>query len=746
MKVSYELLKERIPGLTLSPEEVAEKLTMKSYEVEEVVRQGAQLDGVVVGEITKILPHPNADKLQIAIVDVGLCSPEPLTIVCGAPNIAVGQKVPVAMIGTTIPNGLTIQKSKIRGETSHGMLCSAAELELDVDAAGILILDREDVPGESLAHALGMKDTVIDIANKAMGGRASDSLSVWGVARELSQMLGLDYKEFEVTEVPTRQSKKIVRDESICSRYMTLEVQNIAHMFLGQDLIRTLESLGHTSINHLVDLGNLVMEEIGQPLHIFNADALAGDTIEVRKAKDGEKFVSLDGTEYELVTGDIVICDAEKIVALAGIKGAQNSAVDNDTRNILVESANFDSVQISKTARRLKLMSDASRRFEKGIPVELAEIGLKRFSYHVRELGYNVSGMDGVGEDVSPKHSIELYYEYVNKYLGVHLTQDEVDEILSSIGFILTEKKDYSVLVTSPFYRMDVSSQEDLLEDIARVYGYERIKPKTDFPYKRPESVREFTRDRVVKESMARAGYTEVHTYPYRAEGYLKMLNPVDKEKPYLRTSLGESMIEAMEVNEHSFERFKIFEVAHVFDAMGETTHAVWGVYDKSKTLPERNQEAMQALGVLLYQLGYEVKLELSAVDEAQAPITYGGEPIGYLDRANAVVEISLTRLSVVTTPVDELYATPPKYPAAKRDVTFEVPRQTVSWQVYEALRKSVPKPCEKILFKDIYEKDETKAVTFHLQFRSPDGSLSDEQVNEWVRSIEKKVGKNLGE
>lgn len=744
MKVSYALLKERIPGLTISPQEVADKLTMKSYEVEEVVRQGASLDGVVVGEIVQILAHPNADKLQIALVDVGVLSPEPLKIVCGAPNIAVGQKVPVAMIGTTLPNCLTIKKSKIRGESSNGMLCSAEELKLNTDSNGILILDRQSQVGEMLASSLGMQDTVIEIANKSMGGRASDSLSVWGVARELSQMLGLDYLEFDLQQVPEYQSKTIIRDESICSRYMTLEVKNISHIFLSEDLIRTLETLGHTSINHLVDLGNLVMEEIGQPLHIFNADALAGNEIIIRKAKDGEVFVALDGQKYLLEAGDIVICDAEKIIALAGIKGALNSAVDNDTKNILVESANFDSVQISKTARRLKLMSDASRRFEKGIPLELAEIGLKRFAYHIRKLGYNVSGMGSVGDNLSPSHSIELEYEYVYRYLGTTLNQETVDDILSSIGCILTDKTDQSVIVTAPFYRLDMLTPEDVLEDIARVYGYERILPKTDFSYQRPTSVREFTNDRKVKETLAHIGFTEVHTYPYTKQGEIKMLNPVDTQKPYLRTNLTLHMVEVMDTNRYSFEKFKVFEVAHVFETKGESTHAVWGVYDKHTNLPTRNQEAMQVLGVLLYQLGYQIHLELMPTNEDLVPIMYQTEPIGFLDRGNAIVEISLTKLYASGHEISEQYVTTPKYPVVKRDITIEVPSDKMSWHVYTALRQSVPKTCEKVLFKDIYHKEHLKALTFHLLFRSEDSSLSDEQVNEWMRSIEKKVGKSL--
>jgi len=404
MKIPYSVIKNFIPNLNIDVYKVANLYTMKSYEVEGIQDLAKGLDNVVVGEIIEINPHPNADKLQITKINVGL--DVLLNIVCGANNIAVGQKVPVAMIGAILPGNFEIKETKIRGEISQGMLCSKKELGLGDDSQGIFILGDQREIGKPIAETLNLNDAIIEIDNKGLGTRAGDSSSFYGLARELSILIDKPLINLPKVKLPrpSGSPRRIHRDNTICSYYSLIEVKGLSsyefnsNVFskenyrvdlyvqvdkytLDEHIRHILNLLGYNTGNASVDLSNYIMEEIGQPIHVFDSEKIVGNDIIIRKAEKGESMVDLNDNELVLEEGDIVICDSEKIIALAGIIGAKNSSVDDGTQKIMIESAQFDSNQIRITARRLKLLTDAAKRFERGIPPILAQESLERVGW-----------------------------------------------------------------------------------------------------------------------------------------------------------------------------------------------------------------------------------------------------------------------------------------------------------------------------------------------------------------------------
>ena len=457
MKIPYSVLKNFIPNLNIDAYKVADLYTMRSYEVEGVNNLAEGLDKVVVGKIIEINPHPNADKLQITKIDVG--GDIFLTIVCGANNIEVGQKVPVAMIGAILPGNFGIKETQIRGELSQGMLCSKRELGLGDDHQGIFILGSEREIGKPIAEILNLNDAIIEIDSKGLGTRAGDSSSFYGLARELSILTDKDVIELPKIQLPrpSGSPRKIHRDADICSYYSLIEIKGLSsyefnsNVFskenyrvdlyvqvdkytLDEHVRHILNILGYNTGNASIDLSNYIMEEIGQPIHIFDSEKVIGNDIHIRKAKKGESMIDLLDNELLLEEGDIVICDSEKIIALAGIIGAKSSAVDDGTQKIMIESAQFDSNQIRVTARRLKLLTDAAKRFERGIPPILAKEALERVGWFLKE-GKLEFGNYYVSGEIKSEHKVtELDYDYVRKYLGVEIANGEIEQILKRLS------------------------------------------------------------------------------------------------------------------------------------------------------------------------------------------------------------------------------------------------------------------------------------------------------------------------
>ncbi|MDO4728186.1 MAG: phenylalanine--tRNA ligase subunit beta [Bacteroidota bacterium] len=488
MKISYNWLKQFIKT-SKTPNELSVLLTDLGLEVEgieefESVKGG--LKGMVVGEVLSVSKHPNADKLNIAIVELGLEAP--LQIVCGAPNIAAGQKVAVATIGTTLydkdDNKFQIKKGKIRGEDSYGMICSEAELKLGNNNNGIMVLDNNAKPGTPLAELFNIEnDAVFEIG---LTPNRADAMSHWGVARDIKaglQHLGISAELI----TPSVSNYKIdnhlfkmaidVKDSKLCPRYCGVTMNGITVKESPQWLQNRLKAIGITPKNNVVDITNYVMHDIGQPLHAFDAVKIKGQNVIVKTATEGDKLTTLDGIERVLSAEDLCIYNKEKPMAIAGVMGGLDSGVSENTTSIFIESAYFDPVSVRKSAKRHAINSDASFRYERGIDPEITEYALKRAVILIKEL----AGGEVTSEitDYYPKKfndaTVFLNYETLNKIVGITIPPDIIKNILTSLKIKIISVSNVGLGLSIPPYRVDILREIDVIEEILRIYGYNNI-------------------------------------------------------------------------------------------------------------------------------------------------------------------------------------------------------------------------------------------------------------------------------
>ncbi len=760
MKIPYSIIKNFVPQLTQSPQELADLITLKSYEVDSVYNPAESLQNIVVGHIQRVTPHPNADKLNIAEVLVD--NNETLTIVCGAKNIELGQKVAVAKIGATLPNGLNIQAVNLRGQDSFGMICSAQELGLQEVSDGILILPNTAEVGISVAEVLGLNEAIIDIDNKGLGTRASDSSSFYGVAREVALISHNALQPLELSPIPVKQKlkKHIKVQTQLCSYYSVLELSGLSKykfdsnilskggyrvdLYVQTDIFKldssihqTLSLLNQKTHHPAVDLGNYILFETGQPVHVFDAEKVKGNSIIVREAKKGEIFKSLEEVEILLEEGDIVICDSEEIIALAGIMGGASTAVGDGTTRVLIESAHFDHNRIRQTARRLKLLTESAKRFERQIPVEFADIAIQRIINLVEKSGLEPLGYLNYGNNKTTHKSVSLDYKYVRKYIGVDISDGDINQILKSL-YIESHKsfgsQKYNLI--SPYWRLDLNTPEEYIEEIARLYGYDNIPAKLDINKIQVNSDSTFKFKRTLSEELSKIGYNEILTYPYSKEGTLQLLNPVDESQPYLRQNLIDSMVKAIDKNSKYQDTLKLFEISNVFTAE-QHLHLSLGCYHKdSEKIANINQAYADFIRVIM-QLGFDYTKFTTQIIENNTIINYAEQAVGWAD-VSGVIEIDLSVLVNTLSPMSESYSQIAKYPAVKRDITLRVSNSSSAQEVYDKIKTLVSPNCYYIGFRDKFQNGDFTNYTFHLEFRDQDKSLSDDEVNVEIDSIQK--------
>jgi phenylalanyl-tRNA synthetase beta chain len=761
MKIPYSIIKAFIPALTQSPKELADLITLKSYEVDSVYSPGESLKNVVVGHIQKVTPHPNADKLNIAEVLVD--NSEVLTIVCGAKNIELGQKVAVAKIGTTLPNGLNIQAVNLRGQDSFGMICSSQELGLQEVSDGILVLPSIAEVGLPVADVLGLNEAIIDIDNKGLGTRASDSSSFYGVAREIALITNNSLQPLEISPIPAKKNlkKHIIVQTNLCKYYSILELSGLSKykfdsnilskgtyrvdLYVQTDIFKLDSSIHKTlailnqKIHHpAVDLGNYILFETGQPVHVFDAEKVKGNNITIREAKKGEIFITLDDIEILLEDGDIVICDAEGIIALAGIMGGASTAVGDGTTRVFIESANFDNNRIRQTARRLKLLTESAKRFERSIPVEFADIAIQRTINLVEKSGLQILDYINSGNNKTEHKSIQLDYNYVRKYIGSDISDNEISQILKSLHIeIHTSFGSKKHNLTSPYWRLDLNTPEEYIEEIARLYGYDNISAKLDIPKMQANSDLLFNFKRKLSQELAKIGYNELLTYPYSEKGTLQLLNPVDDSKPFLRQNLIDSMAKAIDNSSKYRDTLSLFEISNVFTAE-QHLHLSLSYYDKDTDIITNTNQAYVDFIRVIAQLGFDyTKFSTQIVDDNNI-INYSKQVVGWVD-ISGVIEIDLSVLVNLLSPMSENYTPIPKYPAVKRDITITVSNSSSAQEVYNKIQDLVSPRCYYIGFRDKFQNGDFTNYTFHLEFRDMDKSLSDDEVNLEIDLIHKK-------
>ncbi len=779
MKVTYNWLKEFIDIDDLTPQDVADILTDIGIEVDSVRYAAENLEKVVTGKIVEITKHPNADKLKICQVDVGDTT---LQIVTAADNVFEGAIVPVALHGSKLPTGIRIKKSKLRGVISNGMLCSEEELGLADSSQGIMILPDNLEVGLDIKEALSLDDWVIEYE---ITTNRPDALSVLGIARELKAVLSrpirlpsTDYAtgEFEAGDEATLS----VQDTAACQRYNGFVVKGLKVDESPLWMKVRLYLVGLRPINNVVDVTNYVMYEIGQPLHAFDLSKLKGREVVVRRAKDGEKIVTLDGIERKLTTDDLVIADATKPVAIAGIMGGEESGTDFNTTEIFLESAHFDPMTIRRTSKRLGLSTDASYRFERGADIEATVFAAERAVHLIQKFcgGKVAKGyLESYPKPYSPK-VIVFTPKRATKILGVNIPARKSFEILGNLGFDVKKEKDYIVVKVPSWRKYDVTREIDLIEEIVRIYGMKNV--TSTYPLMHSEVERDFSFEVIneLKELLTAYGYSEAINYSFigksaylplglSIDGLVKISNPLSEEWVYMRDRVFPSLVQNAVTNINRNQRdVALFEVAKVFkpkeDALpDEILHIAFLLTGK---VPEdiyrsRNVDFYDLKGVVESLLDY---LRLSySFERATEPFLHpgrsalvrvNGTPVGFVGALHPdvkenldvnqdifVAELNLDMLLEEARKVKVTFSQIPKFPPVTRDIAVVVDIERPVAEIEDIIRKKA-KYLEKLKIFDVYTgegiPEGKKSVAFSLTFRAKDRTLSDDDVNSIMGGI----------
>lgn len=592
MKISYSWLKEYI-NIDLSPEKASEYLTDTGLEVEgleqiDTIKGG--LRGVVIGEVLSCKQHPNADRLKVTEVNIG--SAEPVQIVCGAPNVGAGQKVLVATVGTEIyteDGSFTIKKSKLRGETSEGMICAEDELGLGSGHDGIMILESSAEVGRAAAEHFGIEsDYVIEIG---LTPNRTDAMSHYGVARDLRAALlrfGASNIDLNLPSVSSYQEQNLDRPISVnienteaCYRYMGISLSGVKVGESPAWMQNRLRAIGLNPVNTIVDIGNYVLHETGHPMHAFDADKIAGGSIVIKNAEPGQKFTTLDGSELELSDKDLMIWDAEKPLVLAGVYGGLNSGVSSETTNIFLEVAYFDPVHIRKSAKRHGLNTDSSFRYERGVDPAMTEYALKRAVTLIQELAGGEVSMALADEHPVKlgNHEVTMNLDRMKTLIGADIATEEVRSILASLDIRIKAEAGRNLHLEVPAYRQDVTREADIVEEVLRIYGFNAI------PYDGPMRIAVASKDpsddaierELISSLLSAKGYHEImnnsltksayyEKYGFNSEASVAMLNPLSQDLGVLRQSMLFGGLEALEYNsKRQRPNLKFYEFGRVY-------------------------------------------------------------------------------------------------------------------------------------------------------------------------------------
>ncbi|MCG6909665.1 MAG: phenylalanine--tRNA ligase subunit beta [Deltaproteobacteria bacterium] len=794
MKVSLSWLKAFV-SVDMTLEELTHDLTMVGLEVEGVADRYAYLDNVFVGRITAVKDHPNADRLKVC--DVALKN-ETRRVVCGAPNVVDGMLAPLALPGTQLPDGTVLKQGIIRGEASEGMLCSETELALGEDASGLMVLN-EDLPvGENLAVALNLSDPVLEID---LTPNRPDCLSIIGTAREVAAIQGRKISVEPVTLADAgheidRHTSVTVEAPDDCPRYTARLLENIIVGPSPQWLQNRLISVGLRPINNIVDITNFVLMEYGQPLHAFDFDRLAENRIVVRKAEAGEKFTTLDGKERELSAGMLLICDGEKPVGLAGIMGGLNSEIESTTTRVLIESAYFNPTSIRKTAKTLGLNTDASHRFERGIDPETTPVALDRAAKLMMELA-GATLVDGAidAKAVIPQPApIVLTLAETNRLLGTDLDREAIKRQLKSIEFKVENGPGKDLTVTAPTFRVDITRTVDLIEEVARLTGYNNIPathPLVPAETRRPSKALT-ERDRI-KRIMTGFGFSEAINYSFMdsrmcdslnltredsRRNFVEILNPLTEDQTVMRTSIIPGMIRSMHRNiSRQIKRIKLFEVGKIFirkatAALPDETEMLGAILSGPVSPPHWNAtekpfDFYDMKGIvegLLNALNVD-NIAYTAMPDDRCRYTRPGHTarilhedadvglVGELQpdvmqvfdlKQNAYIfELDLTRLYEAI-PAFIQARDIPRFPAISRDATIIIDRDIEAGNILECVREMDETLVENVLVFDVFTGDPIaegkKSISFRITYRSHAETLEDERVNRLHKEITFKV------
>ncbi|MGN4124154.1 phenylalanine--tRNA ligase subunit beta [Lysinibacillus sphaericus] len=785
MLVSLEWLKDYVGTQDLAPEELAEKITRSGIEVDAVIDRASGMDKVVVGHVVSKEKHPEADKLNICQVDVG--EAEPQQIICGAPNVDAGQKVIVARPGAHLPGGIKIKKAKLRGHESNGMICSLQELGVEgklvpkAYAEGIYVLPTDAEVGADALALLGLRDTVLELG---LTPNRSDALSMLGVAYEVGAILSEEVKYPEIaynTAVEKAQDVLKLRVEDIQANpmYVAKVVKNVKIAESPMWLQHRLMAAGVRPHNNVVDVTNYILMEYGQPLHAFDYDSLATGEIVVRKATEGEKITTLDDQERTLKATDLVITNGQEPVAIAGVMGGANSEVTETTTTVVIESAYFDGLTVRQTSRNLGLRSDASARFEKGVDPNRVVPAAERAAALLAELagGEVLEGTCIVDELDKTPARVVVSPDFINERLGMKISLEDMLSILERLKFGV-EAANGLLIIDAPTRRQDIKIEEDIVEEIARLYGYDEIPMTLLEGANQVGSLTPYQANRrVVRNYMEGAGLYQAVTYSLTSEALsqrfalkaasvTRLLMPMSEERSTLRQSLIPHLIEAAAYNvARKADSVALYEVGSVFLGQAaegqpfEEEHVAavltgkW--LDHAWQGEKKEVDFFVLKGIVegvVSKLGLTerisfVKAQVDGLHPGRtASILLDGEHVGIIGglhpaeqktwgvKDTYVMEMNLVALLDATTNEAPLgYKPVPRFPAMSRDIALVMDSVTAAGEVVAVIRSAGVKLLKDIRVFDVYEGEKMeagkKSVAFSLTYFDPERTLTDEEV-----------------
>ena len=793
MDTSLSWIKAYVPDLDVTAQEYTDAMTLSGTKVEGFEKMDADLDRIVVGQIDKIEKHPDADKLIICQVNIGT---ETIQIVTGAPNVKEGDKVPVVLDGgrvagghepgQRVAGGIKIKKGKLRGVPSNGMMCSIEELGSNRDMYpeapeyGIYIFQKDVEVGSSAISALGLDDVVFEYE---ITSNRVDCYSVIGIAREAAATFRKEFHPPVVTPTGNDEDvndyvKVTVKDQELCPRYTARVVKNIKIGPSPEWMQRRLASVGIRPINNLVDITNYVMEEYGQPMHAYDLDTIAGREIVVRRAEDGEKFVTLDGQEREMDSSVLMICDGEKSIGVAGIMGGENSMITDNVKTMLFEAACFNGTNIRKSAKKIGLRTDASGKFEKGLDPENAQAAIDRACQLVEEMGAGevVGGMVDVYAEKREPSRVTFDAEKINALLGTDLTKEQM------LGYLKLVELEYDKTtneIVAPTFRQDIHRLADVAEEVARFFGYDNI--PTTLPSGEATTGKLSYKLRI--EEVARniaefCGFSQGMTYSFESPKVFDKLllpedsklrqaieirNPLGEDYSVMRTTSLNGMLTSLATNYNRRNKnVKLYELGNVYlpkalpltELPDERMQFTLGMYGEGDFFSMKGvvEEFFDKIG-LRGKETYDPNAGKTFLHPGrQANIIYDGTVVGYLGEVHPdVADIygigERAYIAVIDMPeivaratFDRKYEGIAKFPAVNRDLSMVVPKSIMVGQIEEVIEKNGGAHLESYSLFDLYEgaqiKPGFKSVAYSITFRAKDRTLEESDISKAMDKI----------
>ncbi|HOM03636.1 MAG TPA: phenylalanine--tRNA ligase subunit beta [Acetivibrio sp.] len=791
MKAPIDWLRDYV-DINVSAKEFADAMTMSGSKVEGIEVQGEEITKVVVGKILSVEKHPDADKLQVTKVDVGS---EVIQIVTGAQNISVGDYIPVALVGSTLPGDKKISKGKLRGIESYGMMCSIEELGLtrddcpDAPEDGIYILPKEEELGKDIKEVLGLNQEIVEFE---ITSNRQDCLSIIGLAREAAVTLKTEFKKpgINLKEEGDDVAQYIsveVKDTELCPRFAARVVKDVKIGPSPKWMRDRLKAAGVRPINNIVDITNYVMLEYGQPMHAYDINDIKGNKIIVRRAFDGETIRTLDDQDREIDPSMLVIADEERAVGVAGVMGGANSEIKDDTKTIVFEAANFNGTSVRLTAKKLGMRTEASGRFEKGLDPENVEAAINRAVQLVEELGIGTvcKGMIDCYPKKKEQRTINLRVDKINSFLGTNIPKEEMAGILKALEFEVDEN---NMTVKVPSFRDDVEREADIAEEIARFYGYNNIEA-TLLSGKAAtlgrKTYKQIIED-LIKETMIACGLSEAYTFSFTSPKVFDKLNlpadselrkaivisnPLGEDYSIMRTTTIPDMLGVISTNyNRRIEEARLFEMSRVYipqslpinELPQEKAVLTLGMYGELDFYDMKGvaEELFERLGIENYEILPE-KNNVVFHPGRTAVINIDGEYAGIIGEIHPEVAEKFecperTYIGVIEietlvnkASMDCEYKGLPKYPAVTRDIAMLVKDEVLVKEIEDIIKQRAGKILESVKLFDVYKGKQVpegmKSVAYSITFRASDRTLTDEEVGKAMTKILDGLKRNLG-